>query len=105
MVSEVFSSESADCLIVTHNPCNWQLVIAKAKVDQWDFETTKKIECFSVLQKGDAAVTFPIVKNALVVGKALWAIQLPTVFTRNLRNTTVNAVVIPFEQEQDVFTP
>ena len=105
MVPEMFGSESADCLIVSHNPCNWQLVVAEAEVDQWNFVRTKIIECLGALQKSDATVTLPIVKDTLVVGKALWAIQLPTVFTRNLRNTTVNAVVIPFKQEQDVFAP
>jgi hypothetical protein len=65
----------------------------------------KIIERLGALQKGDAAVTLPIVKNTLVVGEALWAIQLPAIFTRNLCDTAVNAVVIPFKQQQDVFAP
>ena len=65
----------------------------------------KIIECLGAVQKGDAAITFPIVKNTFGVAGALCAIQLPTVFTRNLRDTAVNAVVIPFKQQQDVFAP
>jgi hypothetical protein len=101
----MFGSESADCFIVSHNPRNWKIVIAEPEVDQGYFVCTKVIECLGALQKGDTAVTLPIVKYTLVVGEALWAIQLPTVFTRNLRDTTVNAVVIPFKQQQDVFAP
>ena len=67
--------------------------------------TTKKIECLSVLQKGDATVTLPIVKDILIVDKALLAIQLPTVFTRNLCDTAVNTVVVPFKQKQYMFAP
>ena len=97
MVPEMFGSKLADCFIVSHNPCNWEIVVVEAEVDQGYFIYAEIIECLAAVQKGDAAVTLPIFKNTFVVGKALWAIQLPTVFTGNLRDTTVNAVVIPFK--------
>jgi hypothetical protein len=56
----MFGSKSANCLIVSDDSWNWQIVIAEPEIDQWYFVCAKIFKGLGALQQGNATVTLPI---------------------------------------------